>query len=122
MQPKLSFKLGLIIGMIIFFSIVISYFSIEGRLTEILVSATKKELYRDLLLNKQIFEEKAREWETTEQSNAWVERIARTLDIRVTLIDIQGEVIADSSIPPGKLYAMENHWNRPEVQDAIAKG
>ena len=122
MQPKLSFKLGLVIGMIIFFSIVISYFLIEGRLTEILVSATKKELYRDLLLNKQMFEENAREWETTEQSNAWVERIARTLDIRVTLIDIQGGVIADSSIPPGKLYAMENHWNRPEVQDAIAKG
>ncbi len=122
MQPKLSFKLGLVIGMIIFFSIVISYFSIEGRLTEILVSATKKELYRDLLLNKQMFEEKAREWETTEQSNAWVERIARTLDIRVTLIDIQGEVIADSSIPSDKLYAIENHWKRPEVQDAITKG
>ena len=122
MQPKLSFKLGLIIGMIIFFSIVISYFSIEGRLTEILVSTTKKELYRDLLLNKQMFEEKAREWETTKQSNAWVERIARTLDIRVTLIDIQGEVIADSSIPSGKLYAIENHWKRPEVQDAITKG
>ena len=69
-----------------------------------------------------MFEEEAREWQKNEQSNAWVERIARALDIRVTLIDLQGEVIADSSIPPGKLYAMENHWNRPEVQEAITKG
>ena len=122
MQYKLSFKLGLVIGMIIFCSVVISYFSIENRLTETLVTATKKELRRDLLFNKQMFEEEAREWQKNEQSNAWVERIARALDIRVTLIDLQGEVIADSSIPPGKLYAMENHWNRPEVQEAITKG
>ena len=122
MQVKLSFKFGLVIGMIIFLSVVISYFSIEHRLTEILVTATKKELHRDLLQSKQMFEEEAREWPTNKQSNAWVERIGRTLDIRVTLIDLQGEVISDSSVPPGKLYGMENHWNRPEVQEAIAKG
>ncbi len=122
MRGKLSFKLGLIIGIIIFFSVVISYLSIEDRLTEILITATKKELYRDLLQSKQMFEEEAREWPTNEQSKAWAERIGRAFDIRVTLIDLKGEVIADSSIPPGKLYSMESHWNRPEVQDAITKG
>ena len=122
MQGKLSFKLGLVIGIIIFFSVVISYFSIEHRLTEILVTATKTELHHDLLFNKQMFEEKPREWLKTEQGNAWVERIGHALDIRVTLIDLYGDVIADTSIPPGKLYAMENHWGRPEVQDAMTKG
>ena len=122
MLGKHSIKLGLVIGTIIFFSVVISYFSIEYRLTEVLVAATKKELHRDLLFNKQMLEEEAEEWQTTEQSNAWVERIALAFDIRVTLIDIDGEVIADSSVPPGKLYAIESHWNRPEVQDAIKTG
>ncbi len=122
MPGKLSFKLGFVLGMIIFFSVVTAYFSIKDRLTDVLVSATKKELHRDLLFNKQMFEEETREWQTYEKSNAYVERIAHALDIRVTLIDIDGEVLADSSIPPGKLYAMENHWNRPEVQDAITKG
>ena len=122
MLGKHSIKLGLVIGTIIFFSVVISYFSIEYRLTEVLVAATKKELHRDLLFNKQMLEEEAQEWQTTEQSNAWVERIALAFDIRVTLIDIDGEVIADSSVPPGKLYAIESHWNRPEVQDAIKTG
>ncbi|MBZ4219536.1 MAG: cell wall metabolism sensor histidine kinase WalK [Chlorobium sp.] len=122
MLGKHSIKLGLVIGAIIFFSVVISYFSIENRLTKILITATKKELYRDLLFNKQMFEEEAQELHTTEQSNAWVERIALAFDIRVTLIDIDGEVIADSSVPPGKLYAIESHWNRPEVQDAIKTG
>ena len=122
MQVKLSIKLALVIGMIIFFSVVISYFSIEHRLMEILVTATKKELYRDLLQSKQMFEEETGEWQATRQSDAWVERIGRALDIRVTLIDLQGRVIADSSIPPGKLSAVENHWKRPEVQDAMTKG
>jgi len=122
MRDKLTVKLGLVIGAIIFFSVIISYFSIEHRLAEILVTATKKELYRDLLQSKQMFEDEAQEWPTNKQSSAWVERIGRALDIRVTLIDLQGEVIADSSIPPGKLYGMENHWGRPEVKDAITKG
>jgi len=122
MRDKLAFKLGLVIGVIIFFSVVISYLSIEHRLTEILITETKKELYRDLLLQKQLLEQKPGEWQARDQTNAWAERVGRALAIRVTLIDLDGQVSGDSSIPTDKLALMENHWGRPEVKDAIEKG
>jgi two-component system, OmpR family, phosphate regulon sensor histidine kinase PhoR len=122
MLAKHSIKLGLIIGAIIFFSVVISYFSIEHRLTETLITATKNGLYRDLLLQKQMLERKSMEWQTSEQTNEWTEQIGRVLDIRVTLINLDGEVMGDSSISTDKLPLLENHWGRPEIMDAIKKG
>jgi two-component system, OmpR family, phosphate regulon sensor histidine kinase PhoR len=122
MRDKLFLKLGPIIGIIIFLAVIISYLSIEHRLTAILVSETKKELYRDLLLQKQILEQKTEEWQSSEESNAWVKQIGRTLAIRVTLINLDGEVSCDSSIPASKLSLMENHLLRPEISDAIKNG
>ncbi len=122
MPVKFSFRLGLVIGMIVFSSAVISYLSIEHRLTETLITAAKKELYRALLLNKQMLEQKPREWQTTEEAGAWVKQVAQTLDIRVTLIDLDGHVISDSSIPAGRLPLLENHLTRPEVRAALEKG
>jgi two-component system phosphate regulon sensor histidine kinase PhoR len=122
MRDKLSFKLGLVIGGIIFLSVVISYFSIEHRLTEILITETKKELYRDLLFNKQLLEQKPGEWQDRKETNVWAEQIGHALAIRVTLIDLDGRVSGDSSIPTDKLSLIENHLGRPEVKDAIEKG
>jgi two-component system phosphate regulon sensor histidine kinase PhoR len=122
MPVKHSYRLGFIISMMIFLSAVISYLSIEHRLTEMLVNATRKELYRDLLLNKQMLEEKPEEWRTTAQSSAWIKQVAQRLDIRVTLIDLDGRVMGDSSIPPEKLALMENHSGRPEVKAALQNG
>jgi two-component system phosphate regulon sensor histidine kinase PhoR len=52
----------------------------------------------------------------------WVQEIAADSGIRVTLIRPDGVVIADSSVEPGRISAMENHRNRPEVQAALARG
>jgi two-component system, OmpR family, phosphate regulon sensor histidine kinase PhoR len=122
MQGKLSVKLGLVIGMIIFCSVVVSYLSIEHRLTKSVVTTIKQGLYRDLLLNKEMVEQRAQQWQTTEQRSTWAKQVARTLDIRVTLIDLDGGVITDSALPTGKLALIENHRNRPEVKSALANG
>ncbi len=122
MRGKLSIKLGLIIGVIIFCSVVISYLSIENRLAEVLVTATKNGLYRDLLLQKQMLERKPGDLQTPEETNPWAEQIGRALAIRVTLIDLDGRVLGESSIPADRLSLMENHRERPEVKDAIEKG
>ena len=122
MRDKLSLKFGLVIGVIIFFSVIISYLSIEQQLTDTLVTATKKELYQDLLFNRELLDQKPADWQTSEQTNTWVKKIGRALDIRVTLIDLDGQVTGDSSIPTDKLSLLENHRGRPEVKDAIEKG
>jgi two-component system, OmpR family, phosphate regulon sensor histidine kinase PhoR len=47
----------------------------------------------------------------------WAEDTDAKLDCRVTLIDANGVVLADSRHEPG---SMENHATRPEVRDALA--
>lgn len=48
-----------------------------------------------------------------------VPEIARQLGMRVTLIDTSGRVIADSEADANM---MENHLNRPEIEQALAEG
>ncbi len=122
MLNKLSLKFGLVIGIIIFCSVLVSYLTVEHRLSETVLTATKKEFYRDLLLNKEMIEQKPRQWQTTEQVNIWAKQVARALEIRVSLIDLDGMVITDSSLPPGKIALMENHRERPEVKSALENG
>ena len=53
---------------------------------------------------------------------AWARRLAADSGIRVTLVRADGAVMADSSIEPGRIGALENHLGRPEVQTALARG
>ena len=55
-------------------------------------------------------------------AQTWVRRLAADSGIRVTLIRADGAVIADSSVEPQRIGAMENHLHRPEVQAALARG
>ena len=52
----------------------------------------------------------------------WVRQLAADSGLRVTLIRDDGVVLADSSVEPAKVGAMENHRHRPEVQEALARG
>jgi two-component system, OmpR family, phosphate regulon sensor histidine kinase PhoR len=56
-------------------------------------------------------------------SLAWpaaVRRLAAETGHRITLIDRNGWVRADSDFPPGPLPPIQNHSNRPEVRAALA--
>ena len=48
--------------------------------------------------------------------------IARETRARVTFISLQGEVLGESDVKPGELKELENHLNRPEVQEALRNG
>jgi two-component system phosphate regulon sensor histidine kinase PhoR len=52
----------------------------------------------------------------------WAVQLAADSGIRVTLIRRDGVVIADSSVEPDRVRAMENHSHRPEVRAALAVG
>ena len=51
--------------------------------------------------------------------NEFVQNAARDLKARVTVIALGGKVLADSQEAAS---AMENHGDRPEVQEAVNKG
>jgi two-component system, OmpR family, phosphate regulon sensor histidine kinase PhoR len=52
----------------------------------------------------------------------WVRQLAADSGLRLTLIRRDGVVIADSSVAPERVPAMENHRHRPEVREALARG
>jgi two-component system, OmpR family, phosphate regulon sensor histidine kinase PhoR len=52
---------------------------------------------------------------------AWALQLAADSGIRVTLIGADGVVVADSSVEPERIRAMENHLDRPEVRAALAR-
>ena len=58
-------------------------------------------------------------------SGAWpgaVRRLSREIKHRITLIDRDGWVRADSDFPPGPLPPIQNHGGRPEVRVAMSGG
>ncbi len=49
-------------------------------------------------------------------------QIRRIVNSRVTIIDSTGTVLIDSDVPDDEVPSMDNHIERPEVQDAITTG
>jgi two-component system phosphate regulon sensor histidine kinase PhoR len=56
------------------------------------------------------------------QIDQQVKTIGGLEQLRITLIDAQGNVLADSDIPLSNLTGVQNHLNRPEVQGAQRYG
>jgi two-component system phosphate regulon sensor histidine kinase PhoR len=52
----------------------------------------------------------------------WALQLAADSGIRITIIRPDGVVVADSSVEPDGIRAMENHLDRPEVRAALASG
>lgn len=78
-----------------------------------------KDMLKERIKNELIVASRLVELDTIEQISANYARIKSICDARVTVIDPQGKVIADSERKPD---GMENHLNRPEIQEARLKG
>ncbi|MBP9626733.1 MAG: HAMP domain-containing protein, partial [Synergistaceae bacterium] len=51
-----------------------------------------------------------------------LESWSRILGVRITLIDGDGSVLADSTISPDQLSQVDNHLTRPEIHQALEAG
>ena len=49
-------------------------------------------------------------------------KMGNVLELRVTIIGFDGKVLGDTDLTRERLTTVENHANRPEVQDAFKKG
>ncbi|HSN85159.1 MAG TPA: ATP-binding protein [Thermoanaerobaculia bacterium] len=52
----------------------------------------------------------------------WARQLAADSSLRITLINSDGTVLAESSVPPERVSGIRNHGNRPEVQAALTRG
>lgn len=53
-----------------------------------------------------------------EETLAFFKKLGSSRDIRITLIDMQGKVVFDSSVDDNKITSLENHLTRKEVENA----
>ena len=53
-----------------------------------------------------------------EETLAFFKKIGSSSDIRITLINMQGRIVFDSSVDDNKLSSLENHLTRKEVEQA----
>ncbi|MEI8033421.1 MAG: ATP-binding protein [Chlorobiaceae bacterium] len=122
MHARVSFRLGAVIGLIIFVTVAVSYLSLGRQLTTILTTAARGEMRRDLLLQRQMLEKKPEGWPEGPGAEAWVQRLGRVLELRVTLIAPDGRVVADSYIPRERIPSLPSHALRPEFIEAMKGG
>ena len=108
--------------MVIFFTVAISYFYLGGQLRSLFYDDLKDRLYKELQLNRQLLERRPEQWDDIRASDRWADDVGAALELRVTLISMKGEVIGDSYIAPERLPFVENHMQRPEVQQALIEG
>src|SRR5262245_7328110 len=96
-----------------------------GLLGWVVVGRVEKQVLADIeqyLFSKNILVEemiRGNPADRPDQLQARLAGLPKDVDIRITLIDEQGNVLADSAENPAR---MENHANRPEVIAARAKG
>lgn len=121
-KTSVSFRLGLVFGLVIFFTVAISYFYLGGQLRSLFYDDIKKQLYKELQLNRQLLESRPAQWDDITVSDRWADDVGAALELRVTLISMNGAVIGDSYIAPERLPSVENHMQRPEVQQALVGG
>jgi len=71
------------------------------------------------LIENQIDPEKLQQRDTL-YLEALTVALSQKIDCRITIIDTQGKVLAESRKSPEEILRMENHLYRPEVQKALA--
>ncbi|NTU53990.1 MAG: HAMP domain-containing protein [Chlorobiaceae bacterium] len=121
MKAKVSFRLGLVFGLIVFFSLAFSYVYQGRQLRKVLFSTVRTTLLHDLRLTAGMLEHRPSGFAGLPLfADPWADRIGKALDVRVTLIDLQGRVIGDSYLPVSKLPSLENHSNRDEFKRALS--
>lgn len=122
MRISLQNKLILLFTFVLSVSFVVVYGNMKNRITEDLARSSEKELAVKADLARTAVEEIPGEFLSVSRLSALAKKINNDLGMRVTILDMNGKVLADSSIDDGKLKGIENHSERPEIKEAAAKG
>ena len=125
MRLSIHYKIFLILTAlfaITFFGIYQGYKYLYRNLEEQNYERIKENLLRELFLSKSLLEESSAKTENAFDYDEFADDIGNRLtSVRVTIIDLNGKVIGDSVLDGEKLFALENHIYRPEIQEALKK-
>jgi len=110
MKRHLLYKIFSTYLILVILSVFVLHLFIRDEIKKTLTANIEEELIADAYLI---------DLNTPEMISGQLQLISRLSKARITLIDAQGKVIADSE---KSAEALENHLNRPEVQEARVRG
>jgi len=118
MKIKLYLKLTIIFSFALVISLISAYFFLSYNLKNYIENNTKNHLKHNILLAKDII----LNLNDLKDLSYVINDLSKKLDLRVSFIDEDGYVIADSSLHLSDLKDLDNHGNRPEVLEAVSTG
>jgi len=107
---------------LVLFSLIVFALLATPRIKSTAITHIGWELYRQMSLVSGDVNSLVGQGASRTQLQAKAKEIAKFSKSRVTVIDKQGRVLADSSTPLAKLRALDNHGARPEVVEARQTG
>jgi two-component system, OmpR family, phosphate regulon sensor histidine kinase PhoR len=103
--------------------LVVTYIAISLTLPPYLARRIESDLRRDAYVTRDVFESELRTRNTTlADINRLSHDLSKETGLRVTVIARDGTVIGESDKPESDLKNIENHLQRPEVQQALHEG
>ena len=118
-SKSLKFKLVLSYLLVIFISFGFIAFYLDRNLEENALQDIKKSLLNQgYLIESQLISQNAKKQDPA-HLEALVQEIAPKIGCRISIIDDQGRVLADSERTPEEVLLMDNHAQRPEIRAAL---
>jgi len=119
---NIHYKITLIFGVII--AVILSgiYIYLNKNLQEYTYQRLKTNLLKEVSLSKSFLEQYYTKDIKSRQLDKIADEIGKDLGLRVTIIDLDGTVLGDSELDGMELKEVENHFYRPEVQQALCSG
>jgi len=122
MKIKIHWKLTTIFCFIVILAISAGYLYQVNHLKSYVENNVINNIKHQLALSKDFLEISLKDKTIPVDFQAIAKRIGESLGLRATIIALDGRVLGDTDLTKDQLLAVENHANRPEVKDALAKG
>ena len=102
--------------------LLVIYASLNLTLPSYLVDRIRADLERDARFARQCFQEQLAAGHPSAAVNDVAHLLGRETGLRVSVIGADGKMLGESERPSGEIEQIENHFERPEVQEAIHDG
>jgi two-component system phosphate regulon sensor histidine kinase PhoR len=121
MMIKLHWKLTFIFCLVVILALSAGYFYLVPRLKSTVENNISSNIKHELLLGKELLDVSLSNTANVLDFQSDALKLGRALGLRATVISPAGQVLGDSDLTKEQLMTVENHSDRPEVQDALRK-
>ena len=122
MKIKLHWKLTLIFCSAVMIGLFIGYGFLVSHLKGYVEHNLETNLKHQILSGRDFLESQLSGQNMISDTDIIADRIGKQQELRVTIIDKSGAVIGDSELDASEIKKVENHLDRPEIQEVISKG